>query len=138
MEHRRICDNEPSLLGDNAVVKNSHIYNGCKIGGTVINSILFPGVHVKEGAVVENSVLFFKNIVGKDCRINKVVSDVNNNFGTGVRVGPDAADAASEVTVLGWNNQIPKETRIEEGATVYPQIESERWLARIKAGEVLK
>ena len=138
MEHRRICDNEPALLGDNAVVKNSHIYNGCKVGGTVINSILFPGVHVKEGAVVENSVLFFKNIVGKDCRINKVVSDVNNKFGTGARIGPDAADAASEVTVLGWNNQIPKETRIEEGATVYPQIESERWLARIKAGEVLK
>ncbi len=138
MEHRRICDNEPSLLGKNAVVKNSHIYNGCKVGGTVINSILFPGVHVEEGAVVKNSILFFKNIVGKDCRINKVVSDVNNNFGTGARVGPDVGDAASEVTVLGWNNQIPKETHIEVGATVYPQIESERWLARIKAGEVLK
>jgi len=137
MEHRRICDNEPSLLGDNAVVKNSHLYNGCKIGGTVINSILFPGVHVKEGAVVENSVLFFKNIVGKDCRLNKVVSDVNNSFGAGSRLGPDVCDAGSDVTVLGWNNQIPKETRIEEGATIYPQIERGGWPALIKAGEVL-
>jgi len=138
MEHRRICDNEPSLLGDTAVVKNSHLYNGCKVGGTVINSILFPGVHVEEGAVVENSVLFFKNTVGKDCRINKVVSDVNNSFGAGARVGPDVCDAASAVTVLGWNNRIPSGVHIETGATVYPQIESGKWPERVAAGEVLK
>lgn len=138
MEHRRICDNEPTLLGDSAVVKNSHLYNGCKIEGTVVNSILFPGVHVKKDAVVENSVLFFKNIVGEDCRINKTVSDVNNNFGPGTRVGPDVCDAASDVTVLGWNNKIPSGTSIETGATVYPQIGSEKWPEHVAAGEVLK
>lgn len=138
MEHRRICDNQPALLGGHAVVKNSHIYNGCKVGGTVINSILFPGVHVKEGAVVENSVLFFKNIVDNDCRLNKVVSDVNNKFGVGAILGPEVCDEESEITVLGWNNQIPAGTRIEAGATIYPQIERGNWLKYVKAGEVLK
>jgi glucose-1-phosphate adenylyltransferase len=138
MEHRRICDNEPALLGDDAVVQNSHIYNGCKVEGTVINSVLFPGVHVAKGAVVKNSVLFFKNRVGENCRLNKVVSDVNNSFGAGASVGPDVCDTESDVTVLGWNNQIPPGTHIGEGATVYPQMESGRWPLRISPGEVFK
>ncbi len=138
MEHRRICDNEPALLGDDAVVQNSHIYNGCKVEGTVINSVLFPGVHVAKGAVVKNSVLFFKNRVGENCRLNKVVSDVNNSFGAGASVGPDVCDTESDVTVLGWNNQIPPGTQIGEGATVYPQMERGRWPLRINAGEVFK
>jgi glucose-1-phosphate adenylyltransferase len=138
MEHRRICDNEPALLGDSAVVKNSYLYNGCKVEGTVVNSILFPGVHVKKDAVVENSVLFFKNIVGEGCRLNKIVSDVNNSFGSSARVGPDVCNAASDVTVLGWNNKIPAGTRIETGATVYPQIGNEKWPEHVAAGEVLK
>lgn len=138
MEHRRICDNEPVLLGDSAVVKNSHLYNGCKVEGTVVNSILFPGVHVKKDAVVENSVLFFKNIVGEGCRLNKIVSDVNNSFGSSARVGPDVCNAASDVTVLGWNNKIPEGTSIGMGATVYPQIGNEKWPEHVAAGEVLK
>ncbi|MBW2658704.1 MAG: glucose-1-phosphate adenylyltransferase [Deltaproteobacteria bacterium] len=90
LEHRRICDQEPLLLGENADVTNSLIYNGCKVGGTVKNSILFPGVRVKNGATVENSILFFKNSVEKGCHLNKVVSDVNNSFGSGTIVGTGA------------------------------------------------
>ena len=138
MENRRICDNEPVLFGDNAVVQNSLLYNGCKINGTVKNSILFPGVHVKKGAVVENSVLFYNNSVGENCRLNKVVSDVNNSVGSGAILGPEICEADSEVTVLGWNNQVPAKTRIDPGATIYPRIDSRRWPERVEAGEALK
>lgn len=138
MENRRICDNEPVLFEDNAVVQNSLLYNGCKINGTVKNSILFPGVHVKKGAIVENSVIFFNNIVGENCYLNKVVSDVNNNFGSGAVLGPEICKAGSEVTVLGWNNHVPAKTRIGTGATIYPTIDSGRWPGRVEAGEALK
>jgi len=138
LEHRKICDKEPLLLGKNAQVTNSLIYNGCKIGGTVRNSILFPGVHVKSGATVENSVLFFKNIVGNGCHLNKVVSDVNNSFGAGAIVGAGIADEESDVTVFGWNNQIPGNMRIGAGATVCPEAASGAWPERVAAGEVLK
>ncbi len=137
MEHRRIRDNEPVLLGDGAVVKNSLLYNGCKIGGTVENSILFPGVHVKKGAVVRNSVLFFDNVVGKNCRLNKIVSDVNNSFGPGAIVGTDEDDL-SDVTVLGWNNYVPAQMNIEAGVTVYPNIRTGKWPKHLLAGEELK
>ncbi|MFW2368943.1 MAG: glucose-1-phosphate adenylyltransferase family protein [Desulforhopalus sp.] len=138
LAHRNIRDNEPALIGENAVVQNSLVYNGCKIGGTVRNSILFPGVRVKQGALVENSVLFFNNIVGQDCRLNKVVSDVNNSYGKGVVVGPAHCEQDSEVTVIGWHNQVPGGTVVGEGAKVYPQIHSKRWPGHVQPGEVLR
>ncbi len=138
MEHRRIRDNEPVLLGDSAVVKNCLLYNGCKIGGTVENSILFPGVHVKKGAVVKNSVLFFDNIIGKNCYLNKVVSDVNNSYGPGASVGVEEGAELSDVTVLGWNNYVPAKINVGAGVTVYPNIRTGTWPKHLLAGEELK
>jgi len=138
LDNRNIRDNEPTMMGENAQVKNSLIYNGCKIGGTVKNSIIFPGVHVRQGAVVENSVLFFNNMVGKNCRINKVVSDVNNVFGDNVLAGVEGEIKDSAVTVIGWKNKIPENTEIGEGATVYPHLPDASWPACVGPGEVLK
>lgn len=138
LEHRHIRDNEPALIGDHAVVHNSMVYNGCKIGGTVKNSILFPGVHVKRGAVVENSVIFFSNVIREGCRLNKVVSDVNNDFGRNVVVGPEVCVKNTPVTMIGWNNRIPEQTTVGEGATIYPRIPGSNWPSSLKAGEVLR
>ncbi len=138
LEHRRIRDFEPALLGDDAEIKNSLVYNGCKIGGKVTNSIIFPGVHVKKGAVVENSVLFFNNIVGENCHLNKMVADVNNCYGKGVQIGPESGSDAEKVTIMGWNNKVPDNTRIAPGATIYPQINQSDWPQNVEAGEVLR
>ncbi len=124
-------------MGKDAVVKNSLIYNGCKIGGTVRNSILYPGVHVKKGAVVENSILFFNNIVGEKCRINKVVSDVNNTFEAGVVAGPAVCEEHTPVTAIGWQNTIPENTVIGEGAVIHPSRTGD-WPNTIHAGEELR
>ena len=138
LDHRNIRDNEPALMGKNAKVTNSLIYNGCKVGGTVKNSILFPGVHVKQGAVVENSILFYNNIVGKGCQFNKVVSDVNNIFGDNVKVGPAVCNEDTAVTVVGENNTIPENIEIGEGATISSGRSGKAWPARINSGEELQ
>ncbi len=138
LDHRKIRDNEPAMFGENAVVHNSLIYNGCKVGGTVKNSILFPGVHVKQGTVVENSVIFFNNRIGKNCRFNKVVSDVNNVFEDNVIVGPGDLTENTPVTLLGWNNTFPANLEIGEGATIYPELVEMNWPEKIDAGEVVR
>lgn len=138
LDHRGIRDFEPAQMADNAVVQNSLVYNGCKIDGTVKNSILFPGVQVKKGAVVENSVLFFNNMVGENCRLNKVVADVNTVYGRNVVIGPEVCDGKTEVTVIGWNNLVPDKTTIGEGATVYPNLSPKSWPSRVLSREVLR
>jgi glucose-1-phosphate adenylyltransferase len=93
---------------------------------------------VKKGAVVENSIIFFSNVVGENCRLNKIVSDVNNNFGRNVVIGPAACEAKTPVTMIGWNNKIPDKTIIGEAATIYPQIPNRNWPAVVNSGEVLR
>ena len=75
--YTKVKDSAPSKYGDNAIVENSLISDGCNIEGTVINSILFRGVKVAKGAVVQNCIIMQDSIVGQDAKINCVITDKN-------------------------------------------------------------
>ncbi len=51
----KLRDEMPSRYLGDARVKNALIADGCVIEGTVENSVLFRGVHVKPGAVVKTA-----------------------------------------------------------------------------------
>jgi len=140
MDHRGIRDAQPALIRSDATVQNSLVYNGCVVEGTVRNSILFPGVHVAKGAVVENSVLFFNNKIGENCSFNKVITDVNSSFADSVVIGTKNGGTEGKVTVIGWDNHVPEGMIIEEGATIYPSFDQKKWPQNkvVAAGEVLK
>lgn len=138
LDHRNIRDFQPTIIGDYGSVENSLVYNGCHIEGKVRNSIIFPGVKVGKNSHVENSVLFFNNEVGRNCRLSKVVADVNTTYSEGVIIGAEIGRQAGKVSVIGWNNRIPGQTVIGEGATIMPELKSVDWKKVIEAGEVLK
>ncbi|MEA1932821.1 MAG: sugar phosphate nucleotidyltransferase [Thermodesulfobacteriota bacterium] len=138
LEHRDIRDRQPLKIGLLATVQDSLIYNGCVIEGHVERSILFPGVHVKKGAIVKDSVLFFENIVSKNARLNKVVSDVNVVFGNNARVGAEGPSEDLEASVIGWNNQIPADSVIGSDCTLYPGLKPEKLNREIKTGEIVR
>jgi glucose-1-phosphate adenylyltransferase len=127
LEHRGIRDCQPLKVGDNAVLDNSTAYNGCVVEGTVRNSILFPGVRVEKGAVVNDSVLFFNTTVKSNGRLDRVVSDVNTTFGRNVQVGVAGTEGSDRVTVIGWNNHVPDNMIIRSGCMVAPGISAEKW-----------
>ena len=92
----------PQFLGDRAVVEESMLTEGCEVYGKVKHSVLFAGVRVDEGAVVEDAVLMpnthieagavvKRTIVAEDCVISK-----------DARVGEDEGDIAliGQATVL--------------------------------------
>lgn len=138
LEHRNIRDCQPLKTGSAASICDSLIYNGCIVDGEVSNSVLFPGVHVKKGAVIKDSVLFFNNVVGENCRLSKVVSDVNTVYGPDVVVGGGAGCSGEEITVVGWHNAIPPSTVIGAGCTLYPRLRAEQVKAGVRAGEIVK
>lgn len=131
LENRNIRDCQPMTVGPDARVSDSLIYNGCTIEGTVERSILFPGVHVKPGAVVRDSVLFFDNIVGRGCQLHRVVSDVNNTYGPDVMVGGMEDEA---ISVVGWGNQLPEGADIPAGTVIPPEMTREQILALLAEG----
>ena len=138
MEHRNIRDCQPVKIGNSAQISDSLIYNGCIIEGEVERSILFPGTYVAKGAKVKDSILLFKNDVGKGAELNKIISDVNTIFGSGVRIGEAGRPDSIGTTVIGWNNFISPNTIIGSGCTVYPSVSSEKIPKKVESGEVVR
>lgn len=75
--YTKVKDSAPSEYGEEAKVSNSLISDGCEIYGTVKNSILFRGVKVARGAVVENCILMQDSVIGENAKINCVITDKN-------------------------------------------------------------
>ncbi len=75
--YTKVRDSAPSKYGEEAVVRNSLISDGCIIEGVVENSILFRGVKVAKGAVVRNSVIMQDNYIGENTTLNCVITDKN-------------------------------------------------------------
>ena len=72
----------PALYGKNADVQNSFIANGAIIKGKVLNSIISRDVIVEKGAELTNCIIFTNSIVGKDVKMEFVVTDKNANIST--------------------------------------------------------
>lgn len=79
-------DLPPTKYGREANVVNSYIADGCKIEGTVINSILSGNVVVKKGTVVKNSVLMQSSVIGEDVILEYVVLDKDVEVTNGKRL----------------------------------------------------
>lgn len=73
--YTKVRDNAPASYAIGAKVNNSLISDGCRIDGTVINSVLSRGVRVGKGAVVKNCVLLQDTEVGENCDLEYVVTD---------------------------------------------------------------
>lgn len=73
--YTKVKDEVSAKYGENAVVKNSMLADGCQIEGTVENSIVFRGVSVKKGAVVKNSILMQGVSIGENCVMDHVILD---------------------------------------------------------------
>ncbi len=79
----KVKDEPPARYLGGSKVTSSLIANGCKVEGTVENSILFRGVHVQKGAVVKNSIIMQNGIVGEDSLVQHSILDKD------VKVEPD-------------------------------------------------
>lgn len=76
-------DDMPSKYGLGSSVSNCIIADGCVIDGTVSNSVIFRGVTIGKGAVIENSIVMQDSIIGENARLNYVTTDKNVTVGAG-------------------------------------------------------
>lgn len=76
-------DDMPTIYGLDSQVNNSLIADGCTIEGTVKNSVLFRGVKVSAGAVVENAIIMQDSIIGDSATIEYATLDKKVSVGAG-------------------------------------------------------
>ena len=73
----KVRNTAPTKYAEGAKVENSLIADGCVIEGTVENSILFRGVHVKKGTTVRNCIMLQNSCTGENVTLNCVIADKN-------------------------------------------------------------
>ncbi len=68
-------DDMPTIYGLDSEVKNSLIADGCVIEGTVKNSVLFRGVKIGKGAIVENCIVMQDSSIEANSDLQYVTLD---------------------------------------------------------------
>ncbi len=108
----------PQYVGENAVIENSSITEGCEIYGTVRNSVLGTGVKVLAGAIVEDAVIFDDVIIGENAKISYSIIDSNVTVGASSIVGKPKAEAKG-ITVIGTNVDVPVGSTLADAKMIY-------------------
>ena len=72
-----VNDSPATTYGEDAVVENSIIADGCIINGTVKNSVIFRGVKIDKDAKVSNSVVMQDSVIGVNATLSHIVTDKN-------------------------------------------------------------
>ncbi len=75
--YTKVKDSTPTRYGENAIVKNSLVADGCTIEGEVYDSIVFRGVKVGKGAVVKHCIVMQNCIIGEYADLNCIITDKN-------------------------------------------------------------
>jgi glucose-1-phosphate adenylyltransferase len=108
----------PHYVSVTGSIKTSVVAEGCMIYGQIRNSVLFPGVTVEEGTLVENSIIMSNSRIGKDCTLDHCIIGENVQVGREVVIGrgenvPNAQKPGiyySGITVVGERADIPDNT----------------------------
>ena len=73
----RVHNSAPTVHKVTAKIENSLIADECVIEGTVINSVIFRGVHIGKNSIVRDSILFHGTYVEDNVQLSYIVTDKN-------------------------------------------------------------
>ena len=93
----------PHVAGENSVISHSLVTGGCKVDGTVENSVLFHSVTVEEGANVQYSILMPGTVVKAGATVQYSIVAENAVIEAGAQVGaaPTGEDGWGVAVVAG-------------------------------------
>ena len=105
----------PAMAGEKSVISHSLVTGGCKVNGTVENSVLFHSVTVEEGANVQYSILMPGTVVkaGATVQYAIVAEDAVIEAGATVGAPPSGEEGWGIAVVAGGVN-------VGENAVVAP------------------
>jgi glucose-1-phosphate adenylyltransferase len=144
--HTRSEERAPAKVGATAQVHRSLISHGCVIDGTVVNSVLSPGVRVAVGAVVRDSIVMFDSVIRSGAVVDRAILDKEVVVGQGAVVGEGPYDGAPNrqepgrlntgITVVGKQSIVPRGARIGRNVKIGGSVKSVDFQRRVvRTGE---
>jgi glucose-1-phosphate adenylyltransferase len=143
--HTRSEERAPAKIGPTAQVHRSMVSHGCVIDGTVVNSVLSPGVRVDVGAVVRDSIVMFDTVIRTGAVIDRAILDKEVVVGQGSIIGDGDDDRPNRqepnrlmtgITVVGKQAVIPRGTRIGRNVKIDGGVRATDFTSRVvRSGE---
>ena len=112
----------PHFIGDSASVDHSMIAEGCDVYGSVRGSVLFAGVVVEEGAVVEDSVIMPNTKIESGAVVRRAMVAENCVITKGCVVGESEGDIA----LIGQDTVLPENYIVHAGEQVDGNVIAEK------------
>lgn len=117
-------------IGEHARVENCLVSDGCRIYGTVIHSVLSPGVYVSPGAVVRDSIVLGDAWIGPEAVVDRCIIDEGVHIGAGAVVGegdiaipnqeaPDRLNTG--LTLVGLRSRLPEGLTVGRNVAIRPR-----------------
>ncbi len=124
----------PAQFGSRAHVADSLISGAARIEGTVVRSVISPGVVIEEGAEVYDSIIQHRSVIRGGARLDRAIIDKEVTIGREAVVGegdpsvanferPDIVNAG--ITILGKRVNIPAGFRVGRNVVVGPGVSEE-------------
>lgn len=143
--HTRSEERPPVKLLARSAVSRSLLSNGCVIAGTVVNSVLSPGVIVEAGAEVRDSVILNDTQICAGARIDRCILDKEICVERGALVGwgddrtpnrEEPENLKEGITVVGKEACIPAGMRVGRNCRIASRVRAEDFPGReVRSGE---
>lgn len=136
-------DRPPVSIAGNALIQRSIISPGCTIEGHVENSILSPGVVVKSGVSIRNSIIMHDCVIEEGSQLERAIVDKEVHIGTRATIGiGDAGIPNTEnpqhlysgLTVIGKKTIVPDGTTIGTNCIIDPMLDACVFPKEVKSG----
>ena len=112
----------PQYVANTAVCQNSLVAEGAVIEGTLEQSVIFPGVQVGKGAMVNSSIIMPGAVIGEGATVQYAIVAENAIIESGAVVGQRPEDVQDKenwgIAVIGAKVTIPAGTEVAAKAMV--------------------
>jgi len=141
--HTKSEERAPARIGQTAQIHRSLISHGCTVDGTVVNSVLSPGVRVEVGAVVRDSILMFDTVVRRGAIVDRSILDKEVTVGPGSIIGDGSDDTPNKreptrlntgITVVGKRAVVPRGARIGRNVRIGENVRATDFASKVVRG----
>jgi len=135
------------LLGADARAQGNLLCDGCRIEGTVIRSIISPGVYVAPGATVRDSIVMTDAVIEAGAEVDRSILDKRVLVAAGAKVGwgedntpnskwPERLNTG--LTLVGKEAVIPAGHTLGRNVVIYPKVSTKDYAgAEVASGETV-
>ena len=105
--------NIAQYIGEDALIKNSLIVEGCTVYGNVEDSVLFQGVKIGKKAIIKDSVIMPNAFIGDNVIIEKAIIGSDAIIRKGCRIGD-----GNEIAVIASSEEVKSGSLVEASSTI--------------------